>query len=451
MTDARSTTLGMVGKWGSGGTPKSTEPSYYSGNIPWIRSGDLPDGPVLEHALSITQRGLDSSSAKWVPAGALLIALYGATIGKLGITTYPVTTNQAVAYCVPDKALTSAEYLFWYLLSARPELVALAQGGAQPNISQTLLKSCSLVLPSLREQGRIVAKLQSLFRRSKNAREELAHIPRLVQRYRGAALAAAFCGDLTEEWRLKNGTSVDGNWRQTTIEAVSIDVRYGTATKCHYEPKKTPVLRIPNVTNGSIDLSDLKYGSFSKEEQEKLALKAGDLLVIRSNGSLDLVGRAALVPKSVAGHLYAGYLIRIRLDSKQVYPLFVQYAFDEPSIRQHIEGLAKSTSGVNNINGQQLKAITLKIPPLDEQKEIVEKIQSAFSSIDHLRDEAIRADKLLDRLDQATLAKAFRGERVSSESIPSTSLKGRQKAAKQRAREALGRFNRQTIYRQAWQ
>jgi type I restriction enzyme, S subunit len=95
-----------------------------------------------------------------------------------------------------------------------------------------------------------------------------------------------------------------------------------------------------------------------------------------------------------------------------VYPTFVQYAFDEPSIRQHIEGLAKSTSGVNNINSEQLRAIPLKIPPLEEQKEIVEKIQSALSSIDHLRAEAGRADKLLDRLDQATLAKAFRGDLV---------------------------------------
>src|SRR5690348_16859114 len=102
MRDVRSTTLGEVGQWGSGGTPKSTEGSYYGGDIPWIRSGDLPDGPVLEHQASITKAGLNNSSAKWVPEGALLIALYGATIGKLGITTYRVTTNQAVAHCIPE-------------------------------------------------------------------------------------------------------------------------------------------------------------------------------------------------------------------------------------------------------------------------------------------------------------------------------------------------------------
>ena len=112
-----------------------------------------------------------------------------------------------------------------------------------------------------------------------------------------------------------------------TIGFVGVFLALGTAirvrlaaAKCHYEPKTAPVLRIPNVINGRIDLSDLKYGSFSKEEEKKLALKAGDLLVIRSNGSLDLVGRVALVPKTVAGHLYAGYLIRIRLDRFRVPP-----------------------------------------------------------------------------------------------------------------------------------
>jgi type I restriction enzyme S subunit len=94
-------TLADVGRWGSGGTPKTGESSYYDGNIPWIRSGDLPDGLIREHPANISETGLANSSAKWVPERALLIALYGATIGKLGITAYPVTTNQAVAFCVP--------------------------------------------------------------------------------------------------------------------------------------------------------------------------------------------------------------------------------------------------------------------------------------------------------------------------------------------------------------
>jgi type I restriction enzyme S subunit len=303
------------------------------------------------------------------------------------------------AHIVQTTVECDLDYLRYYLNGL--DIVQYVSGSAQPKLTQKALNRIPIPLPLPNEQRRIVAKLDSLLSNSKSAREELAHIPRLVERYRGALLAAAFRGDRS--------------WRQTTLGALSTDVRYGTATKCHYEPKTTPVLRIPNVVNGRIDLSDLKYGSFSKQEAEKFALKAGDLLVIRANGSLDLVGRAALVPKKIAGHLFAGYLIRIRLDSRQVCPAFVQYVFDEPSIRKHIESLAKSTSGVNNINSEQLRSITLRIPSLEEQKAIVEKIQSAFSSIDHLRDEALRANALLDRLDQSTLAKAFRGELLKQE------------------------------------
>jgi type I restriction enzyme S subunit len=206
---------------------------------------------------------------------------------------------------------------------------------------------------------------------------------------------------------------MDSDWNHKTLGDVAVDVRYGTAAKCHYEPRKTPVLRIPNVVAGGIDTSDLKFGAFTKNEIEKLSIKAGDLLVIRSNGSLDLVGRAALVPKEVEGYLYAGYLIRTRLNPKEVHPAFVQYAFDEPLIRGHIESLAKSTSGVNNINSEQLRAIRLAIPPVEEQKEIAGKIQSAFSAIDSARKEVIRANLLLDRFDQATLCNAFQGQLVT--------------------------------------
>ena len=160
-------------------------------------------------------------------------------------------------------------------------------------------------------------------------------------------------------------------------------------------------------------MSNLKYGRFNEKEIEKLALRSGDLLVIRSNGSLGLVGRAALVTEEVAGYLYAGYLIRLRLDSGRVDPKFVQLAFEEPTIRQTIERLAKSTSGVNNINSEQLKALTLPLPPLPEQSEIVRRVETAFAQIDQTATATARATLLLDRLDQATLAKAFRGELVS--------------------------------------
>ncbi len=150
-------------------------------------------------------------------------------------------------------------------------------------------------------------------------------------------------------------------------------------------------------------------GLFDVSEIRKLSLKQGDLLVIRSNGSLNLVGKIAIVDESAAGYLFAGYLIRLRLDKNQVLPAFVAFAFEEPSIRSIVERFAKSTSGVNNINSEQLRSLKIPIPPLEEQHEIVGRIRTTFSQMDSLLNETNKARALVERLDQAALGKAFRG------------------------------------------
>ena len=106
----RLTTLDDVAEWGSGGTPKRTEPTFYGGQIPWAIIGDLTEGPVTDTSTCITEAGLENSSAKWVEPGSVLLAMYG-SIGKLGLAAIPLTTNQAIAFAQPKDGL-SAKYLF---------------------------------------------------------------------------------------------------------------------------------------------------------------------------------------------------------------------------------------------------------------------------------------------------------------------------------------------------
>jgi len=274
----------------------------------------------------------------------------------------------------------------------------------QVELNRTEITETVLPLPPLVEQRRIVAKLDTLDAKSACARTELARIETLVARYKQAVLSKAFSGELT--------LAEASNWTSCALGDLALDVRYGTAEKCTYAPDLTPVLRIPNVSNGRIDLSDLKHASFNEKELRKLALVEGDILVIRSNGSLDLVGRSAIVDSAAAGMLFAGYLIRIRPDLSRVFPQFVQYWMESFAARRKIEEAAKSTSGVNNVNSQQLQALRLQLPHIEEQQEIVRRIESAFAKIDRLAKEAKRALELVGRLDEAILAKAFRGELV---------------------------------------
>ena len=155
-------TLGDVGKWQAGGTPKRGIKEYYGGDIPWLKTGDLNDDYIREIPESITQTGLDNSSAKLNPKDSVLIAMYGATIGKLGILTFPATTNQACCACVEYPALDMM-YLFYFLLSHRDVFVSQGGGGAQPNISKEIIVNTQIPIPPLAEQKRIVVALEKVF------------------------------------------------------------------------------------------------------------------------------------------------------------------------------------------------------------------------------------------------------------------------------------------------
>ena len=166
------TTLGNIGVWQAGGTPSRSNKSYFGGNIPWLKTGDLNDGFIYEIPESITEEAVANSSAKIDPIGSILIAMYGATIGKLGILTFPASTNQACCACVKYFAITQP-YLFYFLLSHRKDFIAKGGGGAQPNISKEIIVNTAIPLPPLFEQQRIVQKIEELFSTLDNIQKTL--------------------------------------------------------------------------------------------------------------------------------------------------------------------------------------------------------------------------------------------------------------------------------------
>ena len=156
------TTLGKIGKWQSGSTPNRLNKDYYNGNIPWLKTGDLNDGYITHIPEYITEKALNETSVKLNPTGSVLIAMYGATIGKIGILTFPATTNQACCACEVFKGI-DREFIFLFLLSHREEFIKMGGGGAQPNISKEKIINTYIPLPPFTEQQRIINAVNKIF------------------------------------------------------------------------------------------------------------------------------------------------------------------------------------------------------------------------------------------------------------------------------------------------
>ena len=153
--------LGNIGNWGSGATPSRTHPEYYDGSIPWLKTGDLTDSYITDIPEGISQLALEKTSVRLNESGSVLMAMYGATIGKLGILTYPATTNQACCACKPIYGVETL-FLFYFLMSQRTAFIKRGEGGAQPNISKEKIVATLMPLPPLAEQHRIVQRIEKL-------------------------------------------------------------------------------------------------------------------------------------------------------------------------------------------------------------------------------------------------------------------------------------------------
>lgn len=226
--------LGKICKTTSGGTPSRKNQSYYqNGTIPWVKSGELENNIITTSEEFITEEGLLNSSAKVFPAGTLLIALYGATIGKLAFLGIEASTNQAVCGIFQNEKV-SLKYLYYYLLFQRPSLIKQGVGGAQPNISQAILKKTEVLYPdSIREQQRIVSNIEKLFSELDKAVDTLKTTKEQLAVYRQAVLKDAF-SDFEKKDSIRNLTTVvtsgSRGWAKYYSENGALFVRIGNLT-----------------------------------------------------------------------------------------------------------------------------------------------------------------------------------------------------------------------------
>ncbi|MEP4038970.1 restriction endonuclease subunit S [Pseudophaeobacter sp.] len=440
-------TLADLGDWSSGGTPSRSKPEYFDGDIPFVKTGDLNDNWLSSISEMISESGLQNSSAKLFPEGTLLIAMYGATIGKTARLLVPAATNQACAALLGNEANgDSLNYVWAYLRSQLENLRASGKGGAQPNISQTLLKSFPIPLPPLAEQKRIVKKLDTISARSSRAHFDLQAIPSLVERYKLNFLRSVFRGEQTASFREENnlehvslllektappeqgrggrkatdetilgkgGISVNNpgiilpeGWSWAPLLRVARQETGHTPSRSHSEWWGGDVHWI-SIPDANTHHGRILHNTVQKTNKEGLAnssariLPEGTVVLSRtaSVGYVTIMGREMATSQDFATWTC----------SEALEPKYLMYALmsEGDDIRDFGKGTTHTT-----IYFPEIRAFNIKLAPLEEQREIVRRVEVAFGMVERLATEAEKALKLINRLDQRILAKAFAGELV---------------------------------------
>jgi type I restriction enzyme S subunit len=315
-------------------------------------------------------------------------------------------------------------------------------------LTQRALLSAPYILPPLNEQRRIVAKIEALKARSQRVKEELEAIAPLLDQFRQSVLAAAFRGDLTADWREKNPAvesttrvleslrekrfsqartpaqlqklneiyssqeEEDSNllpesWKYIALEKLCDSFQYGTSAKS-LASGKVPVLRMGNIQNGELDWNDLVYTS-DEEEIEKYKLKIGDVLFNRTN-SPELVGKTGIY-RGERQAIFAGYLIKIN-NTQELDSEYLNYCLNTGYAKGYCWRVKTDGVSQSNINAQKLGKFELPFCSLEEQREVVRRINSLFLVANRLKQNYKEAKAYLDQLNQSILAKAFRGELV---------------------------------------
>lgn len=298
------------------------------------------------------------------------------------------------------------KYLLYFVDSKRDLLRNSKTGSAIPHLNKKLFFSLEFPLPPLQEQQRIVEKIESLFAKLDEVKEKVQEAIASIDDNVEALLYKAFTGQLTNEWR--NSNIEIEKWEDTTLSEIVSGLKYGSSEKSDYEYKGTPILRIPNIGDGIVDFSDLKYMSEELKSSSHEVFE-DDILIIRSNGSRDLVGKCALVPKLQERYAYASFLIRMKVTEK-VLPEYLVRFINSSMARAQMFDKAKSSSGIHNINSKELGAIKICVPSIEEQKQILICIQEFVNKEKQVQEISEEILGSIDRMKKSILAKAFRGE-----------------------------------------
>ena len=400
------TRMQEIAQWGSGGTPSRKVSEYYNGDISWVKTGELNDDYIFATEEHITQEAISHSSAKIYPTDTVVIAMYGATIGKVGILGIPAATNQACA-CAIVKPSTDYKYLFYYAQSQKDDFIKKGKGGAQPNISQEIIKFHQFPLPPLAEQRRIVDRIESLFVKLDEAKEKAQAVVDSFETRKAAILHKAFTGELTAKWRRTHGLSLD-TWKEVAADSLFEYVTSGSRGWAKYYDESGAVfIRMGNLDHGTIELdfSDIQHVKLpNKAEGQRSRIRKNDILISITAD----VGMVGLVRNDDFEGYINQHIALARPVMSESAEFIAWYLVSDIGLKQMQEKQRGATKVGLSLN--DIRALQLKIPLIEEQNEILKVIKMWIGKEQQSQEAAEAVLDQIDLMKKSILARAFRGE-----------------------------------------
>ena len=384
----------------SGGTPSRSNSSYWNGNIPWVKISDIKGKYITETEEFITEEGMSNSSAKMFERGTIIFSIF-ATIGKVAILDIDATTNQALVGLKNNNQIDKTFLV--YALTELSEIISnLGKGVAQKNINISILKEVKIPLPPLEEQKQIAEKLDKLFDQIESIKKSTERIPELLKNFRQQILTYAVTGKLTD--------SDLNSWEKTfigNIGKVKGGKRLPKGEELVEHNTGFPYIRARDLKEGTVLTKNLMYLLPETQEKIKNYIVNTDDVYITIVGAK--IGDAGIIPSTMNNANLTENAAKITDLSEKVIPqylaLWLQAPICQMEILQSIKSAAQGKLALSRIN-----KLSVYIPPLEQQQEIVSKINSLFNELKTLEMRYNYLCEILDKLPQAILNKAFKGE-----------------------------------------
>ncbi len=360
MSEWREIELGEISKrTTSGGTPSTKISEYYDGEIPWLNTKEISFNRIRSTEKTISESGLENSSAKWIDKNSVIVAMYGATAAKVAINKIPLTTNQACCNLIINEELADYNFVFYAVWNNYDELENIAVGAAQQNLSVGVISKFTILLPPLEEQKSIASALSSL-----DDKIDLLH--------RQNKTLEQMAETLFRQWFVEEA---DESWEVVQLQDVA-EIKNGFAfsskSYVDFSPEHLEVLKMGHIEKGGGLRTDPKRDYAPREERlERYILDKGDIIMAMTDmkDNVVILGVPAMIDESdryVLNQRVARIYLKNRNDLLNEYLLYVQ--LKDPDFIAELQ--SKANSGVQvNLSTASIKESEILIPPMELQLE----------------------------------------------------------------------------------